>query len=73
MGSEQRFLTPLRRASRASRAPRENQGRLDFEQQYRENATFARKMTSNFQQNPEDTFFEEKKAPAATWIPHEGF
>jgi len=35
-------------------APRENQGRLDFEQPYRENATFARKMMSNFQQNPED-------------------
>ena len=37
-GSEQRFLTPL------CRAPRENQGRLDFEQRYRENGTFVRKV-----------------------------
>jgi len=58
MGSEQRFLTPLCRAPQAPvvlLATLENQGRLDFEQQYRENATFARKTTSNFQQNPEDT------------------
>jgi len=32
-----------------------HQGRLDFEQQHQENHTFAQKMTSNFQQNPEDT------------------
>jgi len=54
MGSEQQFLTPLCRtllaplAPVAPEAPDENQGRLDFEQQYRENGTFARKMMSYF-------------------------
>jgi len=54
MGSEQWCLTPLCRACQACRAPRENQGRLDFELQYRESGAFARTMTSNFQQHPED-------------------
>ena len=68
MGSEQRFLTPLCQAPLAPVAPRvpvENQGRLDFEQLYRENATFARKMTSNFQQHPEDAT-RSPKAPQRT-------
>jgi len=34
----------------------DNQPRLDFEQQYQEHGTLPRKMTSNFQQNPEDSF-----------------
>ena len=73
MGSEQRFLTPLRRAPVAPRAPLENQGRLDFEQQYRENGTFARKMTSNFQQNPEDGHQVSQGAPkTAKGTPKDG-
>jgi len=63
MGSEQQFLTPLCRTPLAPVAPDENQGRLDFEQQYRENATFARKMTSNFEQNPEDGHKVAQGAP----------
>jgi len=44
--------TPL--APVAPLAPDENQGMLDFEQQYRENGTIVRKMMSDLQQNPED-------------------
>jgi len=57
MGLEQQFLTPLRRTPWTPQAPgvlEENKGRLDFEQQHRENGTLARKMISNFQQNPEE-------------------